>query len=114
MSADNAIIILHTKDNWKKIGDNHYQNLIGGKIDAYRVAHTSPSALDIDWYKMNEPHNIGLLFYTIYKNSEIYYSYDEATEKAHEMYTDAMETIGIVEYGIYTEHVDDYPYPIHF
>lgn len=94
MSADNWIYILHTKDTFKK-EEYCIKNTFPNKIDAYRVAHAQ--AIDnFYWYKQNEPHNIWAYMYSIWWDSNVYYSLDEAYIIANEL----LENIWYTEYWI--------------
>jgi hypothetical protein len=106
MSADNAIVILWTKDTFKKINDSYYQNMFDNKIDAYRVAHAQ--AIDnFDWYIENEPHNIGFWLNSVFSDSPVFYDKNAALDFAAIM----LKQYEYVEYGIVDLDASNYNFP---
>lgn len=100
MSADNGVYILITTDKFKKTSEHSYENVSDeGGIKAYRVAHAQ--AIDsFEWYKENEPHNLGYFLYRIWKKSPIFYKKGQALSFACDLH----KKMGWTEYGI--SHID--------
>lgn len=101
MSADNTVIILHTKEQFVAEGINAdgtpycWKNLFEKRIDAYRVAHVQGFD-NFDWYKENQLYMVGHYLIEIFGHSKIFYDYEEARTEAEKIY-DSKE---YVEYGI--------------
>jgi hypothetical protein len=101
MSADNVVIILHTKEQFVVEGINpdgspySWKNLFEKRIDAYRVAHTQGFD-NFEWYKKNQPYMIGHYLIEIFRHSRIFYDYEEARKEAEKLH----DSKQYVEYGI--------------
>ena len=108
MSADNCIAILQTTDKFEVIDINYKKNMFREGITAYRVAHIQDHD-NYAWYKENEIHNLGCWFNDLFKNSKVFYSSQEASEKAIEL----LKEIEYTEYGIINIDASDYNFPGH-
>jgi len=83
MSADNGIYILHTKDRYMKTGRGMWKTIEGG-VNAWRIAHVQ--AIDnFDWYRTQEPHNLGHYMAEVWKNSPVFYKKEQAIRAAHKL-----------------------------
>ena len=92
MSADNTIVVLGTVSEYKQEGP---WRLRVPKYKVYRVAHVQ--AWDnFDWYKENQPYNLGHYLWSEFKGSKVYRSRDRALDAAGRL----LECFGYVEYGI--------------
>lgn len=106
MSSDNCIAILVTRDKFEQVEENTLRNTFGKCVLAYRVAHAQ--AIDsFDWYKHNEPHNIGFWMNEVFGESKIFYSEVEARLHASNLH----DEIGYTEYGIIMLDAREYNFP---
>ena len=105
MSADNGVYILETTDRQKHINEFSTERVDNG-ISAYRVAHAQ-GIDDLEWYESFEPYNIGFYMHEIFGKSKVYYSFEEALNKAQ----DIENKIGYTEYGIRSIDASMYSFP---
>lgn len=106
MSADNGIYILITTDEYKSVNKNGLINMVKEPIKTYRVAHAQ-AIDDFDWYKKNEPHNLGYFMYLVWGKSPIFYEEQEALNYA----IDLSKKEYILEYGIQYIEAQQYNFP---
>lgn len=98
MSADNAIVILGYISETVKEGD-FYIPVEPYKV--YKVAHVQ--AWDnFEWYKKNQPYNVGWYLNEVFKESKVFTYFDVAVSEAQRL----EEEIGYVEYGVVFEETD--------
>jgi hypothetical protein len=98
MSADNGIYILKTIRTSKQDGNGWVKT---EPYPVYRVAHAC--AIDnFDWYKMNQPHNLGAYMKDIWGSSPVYGDKQEALTYASQMEMKSP----ILEYGICSINTD--------
>lgn len=110
MSADDAIVILKTKDKFQKIGFNHYKKMFDKGIIAYRVAHIQ--AMDnFEFYKEKESHNLGYWMHNRFSVCEVFYNEEDAYLKAQSLYDKAIKDFGYSAYGIQTINATDFNFP---
>ena len=92
MSADNGVYILRTIRTWKK-ENGTYIHIPQEYV--YRVSVVN--AIDnFDWYKNNEPYNIGYYMWQIWGSSEVFTDFGKAVQFAHSLERSGMPT----EYGV--------------
>lgn len=103
MSSDNGVYILSTISKWKKDGVGCVKRPVPVRV--YRIAHLS--AIDnFDWYKENQPYNLGWYMHECWGRSVVYESEEEALLAAHAL----AKTIDILEYGV-SSISTDYSFP---
>ncbi len=101
MSADNTVVILQTWSKKKSSRLGYYENTEPFKV--YRVFHTQ--AWDnFDWYKENQPYNVGAYLLSETKNAPVYTDFREAFVYASFLY----EEYKYVEYGIHVVETEYY------
>jgi hypothetical protein len=94
MSADNGVYILSTISDWKKDREGVYSKR-EVPIRVYRIAHAS--AIDnFDWYRRNQPYNLGWYMDIVWGKSVVYEKQEEAVLAAHAL----ARTIEFLEYGV--------------
>jgi hypothetical protein len=92
MSADNGVYILVTIRDRRM---NGIASIKATPYKVYRVAHVS--AIDnFDYYKENQPYNIGAYLEDNWGKSEVFEDKDKAYLTAHAL----ADTINYLEYGI--------------
>jgi hypothetical protein len=103
LSADNVIIILQTWSKQINRGTGYYQNVKPYK--KYYVFHTQ--AWDnFEWYKENQPYNVGAYLLTETKQAVVTLDYESAWDHGIKL----LKEIGYVEYGMQVVETDYYLY----
>lgn len=94
MSADNGIYILKTIRTFKQ-EDGRYAWVKTEPHSVYRVA--AASAIDnFDWYKINQPYNLGAYMKDIWGGCNVYQDKQKALAYAYKL----EKVIPVLEYGI--------------
>ena len=92
MSADNTIVVLGTVSEYKQEGSWRHRV---PKYKVYRVAEVQ--AWDnFEWYKENQPYNLGYYLWSEFKDCIVYDSLEHAVGIAELL----QEQTDFVEYGI--------------
>lgn len=105
MSADNAIAILITTDQFWEGPEDCYTNM-GEGTPVYRVTHIqNPEAFDE--YRTQELHNLGYWMHSVFGKAPCFKSKKEAMAAAIKRH----DEIGYTEYGIITYDATDYNFP---
>ena len=101
MSADNGIYVLKSRSKFKETSPGFFERQ-DDYIDIWRVAHVQ-GIDNLDWFKEHQPWNVGAYLYFVFEGqSKIYYSREEAWDKAISM----AEACEILEYGICSLNLD--------
>ena len=92
MSADNGVYILSTIRNRKQDG------IAWVRCEPYKVYRVAEAgAIDNwDWYKENQPYNLGAYMKDIWGQSEVYNNKEDALLAAHKI----EESLDVCEYGV--------------
>ena len=101
MSADNTIIILQTWSMYKTDVQGWTKKVKPYKL--YHVFHTQ--AWDnFDWYKENQPYNVGAYLLSETKQAVLTLDYETAWDHGIKL----LKEIGYVEYGMQVVETDYY------
>ena len=95
MSADNTILVIETKRTALEESKGRFTN--GKPNTVFRVAHVQ-AADNLEWYKKNQPYNLGAWLYERFKDSDVIPGTDK--ELAETRAQELLKEYEYVEYGI--------------